>query len=191
MVVSTALLVVLLPVLAVAALAVWLELGPPILFRQERPGLGGRPFRLLKVRTMRTSVDSLGEPLPDSQRLTRLGRLLRATSLDEIPSLWWVLRGEMSLVGPRPLLMQYLPLYNREQGRRHHVRPGITGWAQVNGRNAVEWEGKFELDVWYVDHSSIWLDLNIPAMTALIVVRRDGTSQLGHATAEPFDDNRS
>ena len=174
---SASLLVLLLPILVVTALVVWL-------------GLGGSPFTLVKFRTMREAFDENGECLPDSVRLTRLGRLLRATSLDELPTLFCVFRGDMSLVGPRPLLMEYLPLYSPEQRRRHHVRPGITGWAQVSGRNAVEWERRFELDVWYVDHRSLWLDLKIIVMTVLRVIRREGISQPGHATAEPFYGDR-
>ena len=190
-VLSASLLVLLFPVLAVIALAVWTNLGRPILFQQERPGLGGSPFTLVKFRTMREAFDASGEPLPDSERLTGLGRLLRATSLDELPALFCVLKGDMSLVGPRPLLVEYLPLYSPEQRRRHQVRPGMTGWAQVSGRNAVEWKRRLELDVWYVDHSSLWLDLKIIAMTVLRVIRRDGISQPGHATAERFYGDRS
>ena len=151
------------PLLLTAAAAVRLGLGTPVLFRQQRPGLHGRPFELLKLRTMREAAGADGRPLPDAERLTRLGAILRATSLDELPQLWNVLKGEVSLVGPRPLLMQYLPRYSPEQARRHDVLPGITGWAQVNGRNAISWEQKFTLDVWYVDHWSLALDLEDPA----------------------------
>ncbi len=178
------------PLLLALALAVRLMLGKPVLFVQERPGLHGAPFKLVKFRTMRDARDAEGRPLPDEARLTRLGRLLRATSLDELPELWNVLRGEMSLVGPRPLLMEYLPLYTPEQARRHEVRPGITGWAQVNGRNALSWEDKFQLDVWYVDNRSFWLDLKILGLTAVKVFRREGISQEGHATAEFFKGGR-
>jgi lipopolysaccharide/colanic/teichoic acid biosynthesis glycosyltransferase len=174
-----------LPIVVVAIL-VALKLGTPILFRQKRPGLNGEPFEMMKFRTMLNAVDSSGRPLPDEQRLTRFGRLLRATSLDELPELYNVLRGEMSLVGPRPLLMQYLDRYTAEQARRHEVRPGITGWAQVNGRNAISWERKFELDVWYVDHQSFLLDLKILAMTLAKVLRRDGITAENHATAAEF-----
>jgi lipopolysaccharide/colanic/teichoic acid biosynthesis glycosyltransferase len=163
-----------------------LRLGAPVFFRQQRPGLHGRPFTILKFRTMRDAVDAGGSPLPDAERLTRLGKFLRSTSLDELPELLNVLGGDMSLVGPRPLLMQYLERYTPEQARRHEVRPGITGWAQVNGRNAITWERKFELDVWYVDHRSFLLDLRILARTLAGVVRREGITQPGSATAEEF-----
>ena len=179
-------LVFLSPLLAMVALLIPISLGWPILFRQIRPGVGGRPFEILKFRTMRDAADAEGEPLPDSDRLTRVGRFLRSTSLDELPELWNVLKGDMSLVGPRPLLMGYLPLYSPRQARRHEVRPGITGWAQVNGRNAASWEEKFEMDVWYVDHQSLWLDLRILGRTVVQVLRREGINQPGKATAEPF-----
>lgn len=175
-----------LPLLLVAAVAVRIGLGSPILFRQLRPGLNGKPFALCKLRTMRDAEDTVGKLLPDADRLTPLGRFLRSTSLDELPELWNVLRGDMSLVGPRPLLMKYLSLYSPEQARRHNVRPGITGWAQVNGRNALSWKEKLALDVWYVDHQSLWLDLKIIALTLWKVVRREGISQPGHATMEEF-----
>lgn len=174
------------PLLALIALVIWRTMGRPILFTQQRPGLGGRPFRIFKFRTMRDVVDARGRLLPDSARLTFIGRLLRSTSLDELPELWNVLRGDMSLVGPRPLLMHYLPLYTRAQARRHLVRPGITGWAQVNGRNAISWERKFELDTWYVDHRSFWFDMRILALTILQLVRRQGINQPGYATVEYF-----
>ena len=174
------------PVLLAAMAVVRVRMGSPVLFRQQRPGLGGRPFEVLKLRTMRDAADRDGRPLPDAERLTRLGRLLRSTSVDELPQLWNVLRGDMSLVGPRPLLMEYLPLYSAEQARRHEVRPGITGWAQVNGRNAVSWDERFAMDVWYVDHRSLRLDLAILLRTLLKVVRREGVTQQGSATAERF-----
>lgn len=174
------------PLLAVVALIVRLQLGSPIFFTQRRPGLYGRPFTLVKFRTMTDARDSTGLQKDDSERLTPFGRLLRATSLDELPEIWNVLRGEMSLVGPRPLLMEYLPLYTSEQARRHEVRPGITGWVQVCGRNAIRWDQKFALDVWYVDHHGLCLDLRILAMTVVRVIRREGISQDGHATAERF-----
>ena len=174
------------PLLLVLAILVRLLLGSPVLFRQTRPGLGGRPFRLIKFRTMTDGTDADGVLLPDSERLTAFGRMLRATSLDELPELWNVLKGDMSLVGPRPLLMEYLDLYTAEQARRHEVRPGITGWAQVNGRNALSWEDKFALDIWYVDNQSLWLDVKILFKTLVSVVRRDGVSQQGHVTMEPF-----
>jgi sugar transferase EpsL len=175
------------PVIGLAALAVRATLGKPAFFRQERPGLGGRPFRVVKLRTMRDSRDASGRLLPDAERLTRLGRALRATSIDELPQLWNVLAGDLSLVGPRPLLMQYLPLYSPEQARRHDVLPGITGWAQIHGRNTLSWEEKFALDVWYVDHWSLGLDLRILARTALAVLRREGISREGHATMPNFE----
>lgn len=169
-----------LPLLLVVGVAVRLALGRPVLFVQERPGLGGRPFKLVKFRTMRSGTGA------DAERLTRLGRWLRATSLDELPELWNVLKGEMSLVGPRPLLMRYLPRYTPEQARRHEVRPGITGWAQVNGRNALTWEQKFAYDVWYVDHRSLGLDLKILRQTVWRVVTRQGISAEGEATMGEF-----
>ena len=174
-----------LPMLAIAG-AVRICLGRPVLFAQLRPGRHGVPFRLIKFRTMREALDAAGRPLPDEERMTRLGQFLRAASLDELPELWNVLRGDMSIVGPRPLLIEYLPLYTPEQARRHEVRPGITGWAQVNGRNALNWEEKFELDVWYVDHASLWLDLKIIALTMWKTLRREGISQAGHATVPDF-----
>jgi lipopolysaccharide/colanic/teichoic acid biosynthesis glycosyltransferase len=179
-------LIVLSPLLAVTGLVIRLSMGSPVLFRQKRPGYRGRPFTLVKFRTMGGERNAAGDLLPDSKRLTAIGRFLRSTSIDELPALWNVIRGEMSLVGPRPLLMEYLPRYNQEQMRRHDVRPGITGWAQVNGRNAVTWERKFELDVWYVDHRSFLLDLRILALTMVNVMRREGISQPGRATADPF-----
>jgi lipopolysaccharide/colanic/teichoic acid biosynthesis glycosyltransferase len=179
-------LMVLAPLLAVLALAIRLNMGSPVFFRQRRPGRGGAPFVLVKFRTMRTASGPDGQPLPDAKRLTRLGRLLRTTSLDELPQLWNVLRGEMSMVGPRPLLMEYLALYTAEQARRHEVAPGITGWAQVNGRNALSWEQKFAHDLWYVDHWSLTLDLKILGLTALKVLRREGIRAAGAATATPF-----
>lgn len=170
---------------AVAVLIRW-KLGSPVLFRQIRPGLHARPFEMIKFRTMRDASGPDGEPLPDAERMTALGRALRATSLDELPELWNVLKGDMSLVGPRPLLMEYLPLYTPEQARRHEVRPGITGWAQVNGRNALSWEDKFSLDIWYVDHRSFWLDLRILLLTLQKVVIRHGISAAGEATMPRF-----
>lgn len=177
---------ILLPLGVVVSLLVRHNLGSPILFRQIRPGVNGKPFEMVKFRTMRDAMDINGKPLPDEERLTRFGQLLRATSLDELPEIWNVLKGDMSLVGPRPLLMEYLPLYNDEQARRHLVRPGVTGWAQVNGRNAISWEEKFKLDVWYVDHQSLWLDVKILLLTMLKVFKRAGISQDGQATMERF-----
>jgi len=183
---SAAGLLVTWPVLMAVALALRLRLGKPVLFRQTRPGLHGRPFTLYKFRTMNDVRNEEGNPLSDEQRLTSLGRGLRKSSLDELPELWNVLKGDMSLVGPRPLLMEYLPRYTREQFRRHNVKPGITGWAQVNGRNTLSWEEKFALDTWYVDNQSVWLDLRILARTLSHVLHREGISQPGYATAEPF-----
>ena len=180
------LLIVLAPVILMVALLIGVRLGPPIFFRQERPGLGGRPFRLLKFRTMHALDGPDGNLLPDSARLDWFGRWLRASSLDELPELVNILRGQMSLVGPRPLLMEYLPLYSPEQARRHEVRPGLTGWAQINGRNALTWEARFALDVWYVDHWSLGLDLRIIARTILTVVRREGISHADQATMSKF-----
>ncbi|MGB9739501.1 sugar transferase [Chloroflexus sp.] len=179
-------LIVLAPVMVLIAILVRINLGPGIFFRQQRPGLHGRPFTMLKFRTMTNARDAQGNLLPDEQRLTRFGRFLRSTSLDELPELFCVLRGEMSLVGPRPLLMQYLDRYTPEQRRRHEVLPGITGLAQINGRNALSWEAKFAYDVYYVDHLSLWLDLKILALTCWKVLQREGISQPGHATAEEF-----
>jgi len=179
-------LVILAPLLAVIAVVVRASMGRPVLFRQERPGLEGAPFTLYKFRTMRDARDREERPLPDAHRLTRLGRVLRASSLDELPGLFNVLRGDMSLVGPRPLLSEYLGRYDSEQARRHDVKPGITGWAQVNGRNAIEWEEKLRLDVWYVDHQNLLLDLRILFMTFLMLFRREGISAAGHATMPEF-----
>jgi sugar transferase EpsL len=184
--VALAALTVTAPVIGAAALAVRATMGGPVFFRQQRPGLGGRPFSIAKMRTMTDARDARGELLPDRERLTRLGRFLRASSIDELPQLLNVLRGELSLVGPRPLLMEYLPLYTPEQARRHAVMPGITGWAQIHGRNALSWEEKFALDVWYVDHWSPLLDLRILARTAAAVLRREGISSEGHATMPKF-----
>jgi lipopolysaccharide/colanic/teichoic acid biosynthesis glycosyltransferase len=187
---SLALLMLALPLLALA----WLilrKLGSPVLFRQVRPGLHGRPFTMVKFRTMTDERGPDGALLPDAKRLTPFGRFLRASSLDELPELWNVLKGEMSLVGPRPLLMEYLPLYTTEQARRHEVRPGITGWAQVNGRNAISWADKFALDVWYVNHRSLWLDVQILWRTVRKVLVRDGISAAGEATMTAFTGSES
>ncbi len=177
---------ILLPFILLIAAAVYLSMGSPVLFRQKRPGLRGESFVLNKFRTMREVRGGDGEVLPDAERLTGVGRFLRSLSLDELPELWNVLRGEMSLVGPRPLLMQYLERYTPEQARRHEFLPGITGWAQINGRNALTWEDKFRYDVWYVDNWSLWLDFKILLITVWKVIRREGISQQGHATAEEF-----
>ena len=179
-------LVVLSPLLVPLALLVRINLGRPIFFRQQRPGLRGRPFNILKFRTMTDDRDAQGNLLPDAQRLTPFGRWLRSTSLDELPELINIARGDMSIVGPRPLLMRYLPLYTPEQSRRHLVKPGLTGWAQINGRNAISWEEKFRLDTWYVDHWSLWLDLKIILLTVIKVVRREDISEQNQATMSEF-----
>jgi lipopolysaccharide/colanic/teichoic acid biosynthesis glycosyltransferase len=178
--------VLLSPLIVAVAVAVRLDLGGPILFRQQRSGLHGKPFTLLKFRTMNNAVGPDGNELPDEVRLSRLGRFLRRASLDELAELFNVLKGDMSLVGPRPLLPEYIPLYSAEQARRHEVRPGITGWAQVNGRNGIEWEEKFAHDVWYVDNRSMALDLKILWLSVIKVVRAEGISQAGHPTMEKF-----
>lgn len=188
---SLAALLVLLPVILLVAAAIRWRMGAPVLFRQLRPGLHGRPFEMIKFRTMLNATDAQGRPLPDADRLTALGRFLRAASLDELPELWNVLKGDMSLVGPRPLLMEYLELYSPEQARRHEVKPGITGWAQVNGRNAISWEEKFRHDVWYVDNRSFWLDLKILLLSIAKVFGRQGISADGEATMPRFRGDRS
>lgn len=184
--VSLIVLILLTPVIALVAWKVRKNLGSPVLFRQTRPGLSGRPFEMMKFRSMKDAVDAKGNQLPDDERMTPFGDKLRSSSLDELPGLWNVLRGDMSLVGPRPLLVQYLPLYNREQARRHDVRPGITGWAQINGRNAISWEDKFELDVWYVDNRTFWLDIKILFLTVKKVFVKEGITAEGHVTTEAF-----
>jgi sugar transferase EpsL len=181
--------VVWIPVAALVALLVRYKIGSPVLFVQQRPGLHGKPFLIYKFRTMTNAVDAHGEPLPDAQRLTPFGRFLRSTSLDELPELWNILKGDMSLVGPRPLLMEYLPLYSPEQARRHDVRPGLTGWAQVNGRNAVTWAEKFRYDVWYVDNQSLALDVRILLLTVRAVLWRQGITGEGEATVGRFTGN--
>ena len=178
--------IILAPFILMLSLIVWWKLGKPLFFYQQRPGLHGKPFTMYKFRTMSDARDRAGNLLPDEQRLTRFGRFLRSTSLDELPELFNVLKGDMSLVGPRPLLMRYLERYTPEQARRHEVKPGITGWAQVNGRNAISWEEKFALDVWYVEHQSIWLDMRILALTLWKVLKREGISQSGEATMSEF-----
>ncbi len=184
-------LIVFSPLLIIISLMIRREMGSPVLFRQTRPGRHGKPFQMIKVRTMRDAIDADGRPLPDAERLTKLGRFLRSSSIDELPELWNVLKGDMSLVGPRPLLMEYLPLYSPEQARRHEVRPGVTGWAQVNGRNAISWDEKFALDVWYVDNRSLRLDMKIIWLTIRKVIKRDGISAAGEATMSKFTGNRS
>jgi lipopolysaccharide/colanic/teichoic acid biosynthesis glycosyltransferase len=185
-IVSSLALLVLSPVILVTAICIAVFLGRPVLFRQERPGRQGRPFQMIKFRSMRDAVDSQGHVLPDEERLTPFGQRLRSSSLDELPELWNVLKGEMSLVGPRPLLMEYLPLYTAEQYRRHEVKPGITGWAQINGRNALSWEDKFRLDVWYVENRTIWLDIRILYLTVRKVLVREGINAEGSVTIEKF-----
>jgi sugar transferase EpsL len=184
-----ALLLSLSPLLLLMAVLIAIMLGRPVLFQQQRPGLGGKPFNMLKFRSMTDARDESGALLPDAERLSGFGKLLRASSMDELPELWNVLRGDMSLVGPRPLLMKYLPLYSSEQARRHQVRPGITGWAQVNGRNSVEWEDKFSMDVWYVENRSFWLDCQILWLTIATVFRSKGTSYASHETMPEFRGN--
>lgn len=167
------------------------NLGSPVLFRQVRPGLHGKPFEMIKFRSMKDAVDAQGNPLPDSERLTPFGKMLRSSSLDEMPELWNVIKGDMSIVGPRPLLMEYLPLYNQEQAKRHLVRPGMTGHAQVNGRNAISWEEKFKLDTWYVENQSVWLDFKIMLKTVKKVIAKDDINGEGEATAAPFRGNKT
>jgi lipopolysaccharide/colanic/teichoic acid biosynthesis glycosyltransferase len=182
-------LFILSPVIFILALLVTISLGRPFFFKQVRPGLNGKPFNMFKFRSMRDAFDKQGNVLLDSERLTPFGKKLRSSSLDELPGLWNVLKGDMSLVGPRPLLVEYLPLYSEEQSRRHDVRPGITGWAQVNGRNAISWEEKFKLDVWYVDNQSFWLDIKILLLTVKKVLVRDGVSAEGEVTMSKFTGN--
>jgi lipopolysaccharide/colanic/teichoic acid biosynthesis glycosyltransferase len=186
---SSAALILLSPIIIFLFIKVRKNLGTPAIFSQTRPGLNGKPFRMFKFRSMRDAFDEEGNPLPDVERITDFGLKLRNSSLDELPELWNVLKGDMSLVGPRPLLMDYLPLYNAEQARRHEVRPGITGWAQINGRNAISWSEKFKLDVWYVDNKSLWLDLKVLFLTVKKVLVKDGISAEGHVTVEPFRGN--
>ncbi len=187
--ISLTALILLSPLLGIITLLIRWKLGSPVFFRQTRPGLNGKPFKIVKFRTMHNVMGANKKPLPDAARMTRLGRFLRITSLDELPELWNVLRGDMSFVGPRPLLMEYLPLYSKEQSRRHEVRPGITGWAQINGRNTVSWNDKFKLDVWYVDNCSLWLDMKILLLTLKKVLMREGISAEGEATTKTFRGN--
>ncbi|MEZ8802821.1 sugar transferase [Vibrio splendidus] len=182
-------LILLAPVIALVAWKIRKNLGSPVLFRQTRPGLNGKPFEMVKFRSMKDAVDANGNPLPDDERMTPFGDKLRSSSLDELPGLWNVLKGDMSLVGPRPLLVQYLPLYNKEQARRHDVRPGITGWAQINGRNAISWEDKFALDVWYVYNQTFLLDMKILFLTVKKVFIKEGISAEGEATMPAFKGN--
>ncbi|WP_304129345.1 sugar transferase [Gemella sanguinis] len=183
---SSIALVLLSPIYLLVAYKVKKNLGSPVLFKQIRPGLNGKPFEMIKFRTMRDAIDKNGELLPDAERLTPFGKMLRSTSLDELPEFWNVLKGDMSLVGPRPLLMEYLPLYTKEQAKRHNVKPGITGYAQVNGRNAISWEQKFELDTWYVENRSFWLDIQILFKTIYKVIIRDGITENGEVTMTLF-----
>ncbi|RBA37489.1 MULTISPECIES: sugar transferase [Acinetobacter] len=185
-VIASIALVLLSPLYFYVAYKVKKNLGSPVLFRQVRPGLHGKPFEMIKFRTMKDAVDAQGNPLPDSERLTPFGKMLRATSLDEMPELWNVIKGDMSIVGPRPLLMEYLPLYNKDQAKRHDVRPGMTGHAQVNGRNAISWEEKFKLDTWYVENQSIWLDFKIMLKTVKKVIAKDDINEAGEATMSKF-----
>lgn len=182
-------LIIFSPIFIIVALTIRCKMGSPTLFRQARPGLNGKPFRMVKFRTMSTALDARGNVLPDAERLTKLGRFLRSSSLDELPELWNVLKGDMSLVGPRPLLLEYLTSYSPEQARRHEVRPGVTGWAQVNGRNAISWDEKFALDVWYVDNRSLLIDLKIICLTVRKVVEREGIAAKGEATIKKFEGN--
>lgn len=188
-IISFCALIILSPLLLYLAYKIKIKIGYPVLFKQQRPGLNGKPFNMIKFRTMRDANDKDGNPLPDEERMTAFGTKLRNMSLDELPELWNVLRGDMSLVGPRPLLMQYLRLYNSKQMRRHEVRPGITGWAQVNGRNSISWQEKFDLDVWYINNHSLLLDLKILFLTIKKAYKRDGISAEGHVTVEPFRGN--
>ena len=181
-----AVLVLLAPLMGLIALAITLFIGRPVLFQQRRPGLNGRPFLMTKFRTMRDTRDAKGNLLEDRLRMTRVGQILRTSSLDELPELWNVLKGDMSLVGPRPLLMEYLPLYTQQQKRRHDVRPGVTGWAQVNGRNAISWEEKFEFDIWYVDNQNLWLDIKILWKTGIKVLKHEGIADAEHVTMPVF-----
>lgn len=189
-IVSAIALVLLSPIIFMVSHKIAKNLGKQVLFRQERPGLNGKVFKMIKFRSMRDAVDKSGKVLPDYERLTPFGKKLRSTSLDELPSLWNVLKGDMSLVGPRPLLVEYLPLYSEEQAKRHDLRPGITGWAQVNGRNAISWDEKFKLDVWYVENESIWLDIKILFLTIKKVFIRDGISADGEVTMHKFTGNK-
>jgi lipopolysaccharide/colanic/teichoic acid biosynthesis glycosyltransferase len=183
-------LLMLAPIILFIGWQVRKKLGSPVIFRQMRPGMHGVPFKMIKFRTMLDAYDENGKPLADAERMTKFGSFLRSASLDELPELWNVLKGEMSLVGPRPLLMEYLPLYSERQNQRHMVRPGVTGWAQINGRNALSWQEKFELDVWYVENRTFWLDLKIIALTAVRVLKKDGISASGEATMPKFMGDR-
>ncbi|MDC4566295.1 sugar transferase [Acinetobacter baumannii] len=190
-IIASVALILLSPLYFYVAYKVKKNLGSPVLFRQVRPGLHGKPFEMIKFRTMKDATDAQGNPLPDSERLTPFGKMLRSTSLDEMPELWNVIKGDMSIVGPRPLLMEYLPLYNKEQAKRHDVRPGMTGHAQVNGRNAISWEEKFKLDTWYVENRSLWLDFKIMLQTVKKVIAKDDINEAGEATMTKFTGSTS
>jgi len=190
-IIASVALILLSPLYFYVAYKVKKNLGSPVLFRQVRPGLHGKPFEMIKFRTMKDAADAQGNPLPDSERLTPFGKMLRSTSLDEMPELWNVIKGDMSIVGPRPLLMEYLPLYNKEQAKRHDVRPGMTGHAQVNGRNAIGWEEKFKLDTWYVENRSLWLDFKIMLQTVKKVIAKDDINEAGEATMTKFTGSNS
>ncbi|MFV5345247.1 sugar transferase [Acinetobacter oleivorans] len=190
-IIASVALILLSPLYFYVAYKVKKNLGSPVLFRQVRPGLHGKPFEMIKFRTMKDAADAQGNPLPDSERLTPFGKMLRSTSLDEMPELWNVIKGDMSIVGPRPLLMEYLPLYNKEQAKRHDVRPGMTGHAQVNGRNAIGWDEKFKLDTWYVENRSLWLDFKIMLQTVKKVIAKDDINEAGEATMTKFTGSNS
>ncbi|WP_151768226.1 sugar transferase [Acinetobacter oleivorans] len=190
-IIASVALILLSPLYFYVAYKVKKNLGSPVLFRQVRPGLHGKPFEMIKFRTMKDAADAQGNPLPDSERLTPFGKMLRSTSLDEMPELWNVIKGDMSIVGPRPLLMEYLPLYNKEQAKRHDVRPGMTGHAQVNGRNAISWDEKFKLDTWYVENRSLWLDFKIMLQTVKKVIAKDDINEAGEATMTKFTGSNS
>lgn len=184
-------LIILSPIFVILYFKIKKNLGTPVIFKQVRPGLYGKPFKMYKFRTMKNSTDTHGIPLPDPERMTTFGNKLRSSSLDELPELWNVLKGNMSLVGPRPLLMDYLPLYNSEQMQRHNLRPGITGWAQINGRNAIDWDEKFKLDIWYVKNQSLFLDIKIIFLTLKKILIKEGITSEGHVTTEPFRGNKN
>ncbi len=188
--ISASALVLLSPIIVILSWKIRKNLGSPILFRQIRPGLNGKPFEMIKFRSMKDAVDKDGNQLPNNERLTLFGKKLRSSSLDELPEFWNVLKGDMSLIGPRPLLMEYLPLYNQEQNRRHDIRPGVTGWAQINGRNAISWQDKFKLDVWYIDHQSLWLDIKIIFLTVKKIILKEGVNASSDITMEKFIGNK-
>nr|WP_232605548.1 sugar transferase [Photobacterium phosphoreum] len=188
--ISASALVLLSPIIVILSWKIRKNLGSPILFRQIRPGLNGKPFEMIKFRSMKDAVDKDGNQLPNNERLTSFGKKLRSSSLDELPEFWNVLKGDMSLIGPRPLLMEYLPLYTQEQNRRHDIRPGVTGWAQINGRNAISWQDKFKLDVWYIEHQSLWLDIKIIFLTVKKIIIKEGVNASSDITMEKFTGNK-